>query len=259
MQLQSNLLIPLAKAGGVHLLMFVLLFTSFHSTVAEKPIEIEVNAAPVIKATAISSKDVKEIVDAKKKNIADKAKAENDRKKRIRQKAERVAAAKKKKIADDKKRKKIAADKKRAADKKVADEKKIAAAEKKRQEDLEKKQKAEKERRQKIQKQKEIQAQIDAELSAAKRQKVLTERQKYIALITDKIRRNWIESGRCVVEIKLAPGGLVIDVKEISGDVASCRSAKAAVYKADPLPVSKDRDVFNELRNIRLPLAPQEN
>ena len=259
MQLQSNLLLPLAKAGAVHLLMFILLLTSFHSTIAENPIEIEVSAAPIIKATAVSSDDVKKIVDAKKKRIVDKAQAERDRKKRIRKKAERNAA-KKKKLAADKKRKKIADENKRVRDKKRqddADKKRKAEIAKKQKTDADKKRKADEERRQKIAKEK--QAQIDANLRAAKRHKVLTETQKYTALIKDKIRRSWIESGKCVVEIRLAPGGLVIDVSEVSGDVASCRSAKAAVYKAEPLPVSNDRDVFNELRNIRIILDPQEN
>lgn len=256
---QSNLLLPLLKTGAVHLLMFILLFTSFHNTAKSKPVDVEVNAAPVIKATAVSSADVKKIVEAKKKNIADKARAESNRKKKIRQNA----AAKKKKIANDKRKKKVADDKKKklADDKrkqKLADDKK-KIADKKLKDDAEKKKKAEEAQRQKIQREKEIQAQVDADIRAAKRQQVLTERQKYIALIKDKIRRNWRPSGKCVVEIKLAPGGLVIDVREVSGDVASCRSAKAAVYQAEPLPVSKDSAVFNELRNIRIILDPQEN
>jgi len=58
--------------------------------------------------------------------------------------------------------------------------------------------------------------------------------------------------------VKLASGGFVVDVREISGSAGICRSAKAAVYKADPLPVSKNPDVFNKMRTIRLTLDPQE-
>ena len=106
-----------------------------------------------------------------------------------------------------------------------------------------------------------MQAQIDAEKNAAKEQQILTELQKYVALIKNKISRNWIignQTGKCVLEVKLATGGFVIDVREVGGEAAICRSAKAAVYKSDPLPVSKDPKVFNRMRTLRLDLDPQE-
>ena len=259
----DSLLYPLISAGIIHILMFGLLLTSFQIESKEPPLDIQIRTAPIIKATAVSSADVEKLVKQKEKRIADVARAERDRKKRIRDKKAR-AAAKKKKDALNKKRKKAADDKKRKADsdkkrKADAEKKSKADAEKKRKADAEKKRKADAER--KKQREREMQAQIDAEMNAVQEQHVLSELQKYVALIKNKISRNWIignQSGNCVLEVKLATGGFVIDVREVGGLPAICRSAKAAVYKADPLPVSKDPKVFNRMRNLRLDLDPQE-
>jgi len=270
-QRQDEIVLPLVKAGFVHLLMFLLLLISFQSHSTEQPLEIQVKSAPVIKATAVSSAEVKKQVKQKQQRIDAAARAERERKRRIRKEAER-----KKKAAAEKKRKKQRADKKRKAD---AEKKRKADAEKKRKADAEKKRKAdaekkrkreaeEKKRRQEAenkrkqqQLEKEMQAQMQAEQNAAKQQQILTELQKYVALIKNRISRNWIvanQTGQCILEVKLAAGGFVIDVREVGGSPAICRSAKAAVYKSDPLPVSKNPDVFNKMRTLRLTLDPQE-
>ncbi len=260
---QDGLLLPFFKAGFIHLLMFGLLLISFQSSTIEEPLEIQVKAAPVIKATAISSAEVEKLVKQKKQRKDAAAKAERDRKRRIKQAADR-----KKKAARDKKRKKVAADKKRKDDaekkrkKEAEDKKRKDAEEKKRREIAEKKRREEAERiRLQQKKEREIQAQIVAEQNAAKQQQILTEVQKYVALIKNKISRSWIvgnQTGQCVLEVKLAAGGYVVDVREISGSQGICRSAQAAVYKADPLPVSPKQDVFNKMRTLRLTLDPQD-
>jgi len=183
---QDKILLPIAKSGFVHLLMFTLLLISFQSNSSEQPLEIQVKTAPVIKATAISSDEVKKLVKQKQQRIDAAARAERDRKRRIQKEKDR-----KKNAAAAKKRKKADAEKKRKAD---AEKKKIVAN----------------------------------------------------------------QTGQCILEVKLAAGGLVIDVREIGGSPAICRSAKAAVYKADPLPVSNKPDVFNKMRTLRLTLDPQE-
>ncbi|MCP3674445.1 MAG: cell envelope integrity protein TolA [Gammaproteobacteria bacterium] len=267
----DSLLYPLINAGIIHILMFGLLLTSFQIERKEPPLDIQIKAAPIINATAVSSEDVDKLVKQKEKRISDAAKAERDRKKRIRDKKAK-AAAKKKKSALDKKRKKAADEKKRKADadkkrKANADKKRKADAEKKRKADADKKRKADAEKKRtadaerKKQIEREMQAQLDAEANAAQEQRVLSELQKYVALIKNKISRNWImgnQTGNCVLEVKLAMGGFVIDIREVGGLPAICRSAKAAVYKADPLPVSKDPVVFNRMRILRLDLDPQE-
>ncbi len=107
-QRSDSLLLPLINAGVVHLLMFVLLLTSFHSTNTELPLEIQVKSAPIIRATAISSAQVEKLVQQKKQRINAAAKAERDKKQRILR-----AAKKKKDAALAKKREKIAIDKQR--------------------------------------------------------------------------------------------------------------------------------------------------
>jgi len=260
---QDKLLLPFFKAGFIHLLMFALLLFSFQSTSIEQPLEIQVKAAPIIKAKAISSAEVEKLVKQKQQRIDAAAKAERDRKRRIKQAAER-----KKKAARDKKRKKAEADKKRKADaekkrkKEAEDKKRREDAEKKRKKEAEeKKRREDAEKKRRLEAEREMQAQMVAEQNAAKQQQILTEVQKYVALIKSKISRNWIvgnQTGQCVLEVKLAAGGFVIDVREISGTPGICRSAQAAVYKADPLPVSPKQDVFNKMRTLRLTLDPQD-
>ena len=270
----DSLLVPLIKASAIHLLTLGLLFTSFQTVNTEQPLNIQVKTAPVIKATAVSSEVVEKLVKQKEQRLAAVAKAEGDRKRGIRRKAEREVA-RKKKAEEDKKRKKIAADKKRRDDeqrrkrnadeekqrKEIAEKKRIEEADKKRKADSEKKRIADEKIRAQQQLEKEMQAQMDAELNAVNEQRILTELQKYVALIKNKISRNWIianQSGQCILEVRLAVGGFVIDVKEVGGLPAICRSAKAAVYKADPLPVSNDPEVFQKMRTLRLTLDPQE-
>lgn len=251
MQLQSDsILIPLLKAGAIHILMFVLLLTSFQSTNTEQELRIQVKSAPIIKATAISSATVEKLVQQKQQRIAAAEKAKRDKKRRIQRKVEQKAAkktAQKNRVALEKKRK-IAAEIKR----------KKAEAEKKRKAEDEKR-KAEK--RQQLKLENEIKAKLDAQMNAVEDQRILTEVQKYVALIKNKISRNWIianQTGNCILDVTLAAGGFVIDVRVVGGLASICRTAKAAVYRADPLPVSKDPKVFNKMKNLRLDLDPQE-
>jgi colicin import membrane protein len=267
----NDLLIPVLKAAGIHVLMFALLFVSFHSTLKEMPTDLQAQPVSIIKATAISSETIKKLVNQKQQKIDSAVKAERDRKNRIKKEAERKKKAaldkKRKKAADVKKSKKLDDDKKR---KKTEDDKKRKDdAEKKRKDDAEKKRKiaAEKKRKddaEKLRKQQienERQAKITADLNAVRERQVLSEVQKYTGLIIGKISRNWIKPNQkevCIVSIRLGPGGIVLDVKVKSGIAAVCRSAMAAVYKSDPLPVSKESDVFKKFRNFELVLDPQD-
>lgn len=266
MQLKTEgLLLPLLKAAAVHLLTFVLLFSSYHATSSEEPLEIQVKAAPVIQAKAVSSDEVKKLVKQKQQRQDAAARAERERLNRIKKEKEKKqkAIAEKKRKARAEKKRKEEAEKKRKAE---AEKQRKAEAEKKRKQEAEKKRQAEleKQRQAEAEKQRQAaaeQARIQAEQNAAREQKVMSELQKYKALITNKISRNWIvgnASGVCVLDVRLGSGGFVLDVNQVSGEEVICRSAKAAVYKADPLPVPADMDVFNKMRTIRLTLDPQE-
>ncbi len=72
--------------------------------------------------------------------------------------------------------------------------------------------------------------------------------------IQQKVNNSWIrpmtssKGLRCTVRVKLLPSGDVMDVRVLksSGDPIFDRSAENAVRKASPLPVPKDRTVFNQ-------------
>ena len=103
------------------------------------------------------------------------------------------------------------------------------------------------------------------QLDAARRKIIQTEVEKYTALISHAIGQRWIlpdnidRQVSCILLIKLAPGGAVLDVKLVksSGDEVLDRSATAAVFKASPLPVPGNTDVFNAFREIRLRVRPE--
>jgi len=97
----------------------------------------------------------------------------------------------------------------------------------------------------------------------ARQQQMMSEIQRYGALITNVIDQNMIndrstmEGKSCKLMISLAPSGFVTQVRVVSGDAVVCEAAKRAVYKAGTLPVSKDPEVFKEMRNIDVIVVPE--
>ncbi len=88
---------------------------------------------------------------------------------------------------------------------------------------------------------------------------------KYKALILQVISEQWIvptQSNKklyCELIIRLAPGGMVLDVqvKKSSGDLALDNSARAAVLKASPLPVPNTANEFEAFRQFVLKVKPE--
>jgi colicin import membrane protein len=256
---RSPMTIPLIKAMGVHIVLLLVLILSYQSHTAVEAIEIPINQPNPIKARAVSSAEVERLVQQKQ----DK---ENAAKRAAEEKARRIKAEedRKRKAAADKKRK-AAAERKRKADaerkRKAEEQRKREEAERKKREDAEQKRKEEAERKKREAEQRR-QAEIAAQQRAAAEQRAMSELQKYTALIKNKVSRNWIQGnqkGQCVLEVRLASSGLILDVRELSGEPGICRSAKAAVYKSDPLPVSTDPAVFAKMRVLRLDLDPEDN
>ncbi|MGJ8682388.1 cell envelope integrity protein TolA [Paraglaciecola sp.] len=214
----------------------------------------------------------KEVEDKRKKKIADAAALKKKKAQELKDKkqAEQAAIAAREKLKKEK-----------AKAKKLEDERKRKAREKKKADDLakkakEKREKAEKARkdaeRKKQQEAKEKAAQEKAlqdqlkEEQAARQQRrnkqVLTELQKYEAMIKQVIQRNMIvddvmRGKSCRFNIRLASNGLVIQVKELGGDALVCRAGKTAILKADTLPVSSEPDVYEKMRNINFTFAPE--
>jgi len=88
---------------------------------------------------------------------------------------------------------------------------------------------------------------------------------KYKALILQTISQHWIIPNNidkhltAELLIHVAPGGLVLDVQLIksSGDAALDRSARAAVFKASPLPVPTNSEAFESFKQFVLKVKPE--
>lgn len=111
---------------------------------------------------------------------------------------------------------------------------------------------------------------LEASIKEEERQASIAGRQKkeidqYKALIVQSIAQHWLVPDAsnkvisCQLLIRLAPGGSVLDVRMVrsSGDPVLDRSAQMAVYKASPLPVPKDSDLFNKFRELNLTVRPE--
>ena len=88
---------------------------------------------------------------------------------------------------------------------------------------------------------------------------------KYKALILQAIGQQWVVPSHvnkhlsCEMLIRLAPGGVVMEVNIIksSGDMFLDRSARAAVFKASPLPVPDDIYSFKPFQQFVLKVKPE--
>ncbi|EDP46100.1 cell envelope integrity protein TolA [Rickettsiella grylli] len=117
---------------------------------------------------------------------------------------------------------------------------------------------------------KNVQQLLDQELKTLEKQSIHTSRYaatmgKYRHLILQAIAQQWIippEMNKHLetqLTVHLAPGGLVLDVIIVksSGNLILDRSAQTAVYKASPLPVPKNEDLFHTFRHINLIVRPE--
>jgi colicin import membrane protein len=278
-----------------HIAIIALLLFNFQFSKVE--IQASGEAKPQIKARAINSQSVEQLVKELKQKDVNKKRQEQQRLDQLKQaeeKAKRKRVEEENKAAEAKRKQKIAEDKRKLEEKKATDLKKKRIkeekerklkqqqeAERKKKADAEKKRKAEAERKRKAKEEaerkrlaeeraaqqaleREMQAQMDAEaaeIAAAQQQQVNSEVAKFATLIEGKVTRNWIEpeqAGYCVFKLNVAQGGLVIGVTVIEGNPQHCESGKRAIYKSEPLPMSRDPDVFEVLRSINLTLGEKQ-
>jgi colicin import membrane protein len=88
---------------------------------------------------------------------------------------------------------------------------------------------------------------------------------KYKAMMVQAISRQWLVPDNvnnnivCKLLIHLAPGGVVLstEITQSSGNPALDRSAQAAVYKASPLPVPDESNLFDKFRVVSLTVRPE--
>jgi len=258
-----------------HVFMIALLAFNFHFS----KVEIKQTKAPrQMNATTVNAANVRKHIKSIKQKVIDKKNKEIERlrdlkraeekvrktrieeeqkiekaKQKRKQEEKKAADVKKKRIADEKARKKkIALDKK-----KKAEEKKKAEAERiRKKKAAEKKKKLAEEKAAQDALEKELEQQMADEAAAlneVQQQYILTEADKYKLLIENKIHRHFIEPeqpGHCDFRIKIAPGGLIIDINVVGGDSLYCDTGRRAINKAEPLPMSTDPEVYAALKEL---------
>jgi colicin import membrane protein len=250
--------------------------------VEKSKIEAQINKIKKQKADdAKKLKDLKNsIAAAKKKRVNEEKRIKNLERQRKKKEQEKKAADK---AAKKSKAKANAADKirkQKELERKQADEAAANAKAKrikeqkaaKKAEDLRKKKAADRKRkaqedRERAVQQKLLEQQMAEDMAnrqQARRQQMMTEIDRFTALISQAIIRNFLidrstmEGKSCKLTISLAPSGFVTNVVTGQGDRTVCAAAKTAVYKAGTLPVSKDPEIFREMRTISLTVAPDK-
>ena len=227
---------------------------------------IERRAEEAKKRRAKEEARIKRLEAQRKKKEQEKIKADNDAK-NARAKADKAEKVRKQKEQEKQKAEEAAATARAKRIKAEADAEKAEALRKKKIADQKRKEKEAKEKAaQQAAQQALIAEQMAAEMAArnkARSQQVMTEIQRYSALITDTINRNMIKdrstmmSKSCRLTISLAPSGFVTNVSKGQGDKVVCDAAETAIYKAGTLPVSKDPEVFKEMRKIAVTVVPE--
>lgn len=142
------------------------------------------------------------------------------------------------------------------------------AEERARQEELrrqEKARRAEQESRAREEAERQRQAQLEAELQRAAEAEAARlaatrsgELAEYVSMISSHIERNWNRppSARpgidCTVQVTQLPSGDVVSARVVrcNGDDAVVRSIEAAVLRASPLPLPRNRALFERTLNI---------
>lgn len=195
----------------------------------------------------------------------EKRKAEERRKQEDARKQEEARKEQEARQAEEQRR--LVQKQKEEAEKKRQVEAKRKQEEEQRRADAERRKKDEAERRQAAEEslKQQIAAEERARAEAARAARAASEADKYKALIRQKVSRNWnrpagTKSGlKCVVRVRLVPGGEVLQAQVVksSGDPVFDRSVENAVYKAAPLPLPPDPDLFDYFREIEFLFSPE--
>lgn len=141
-----------------------------------------------------------------------------------------------------------------------------AAEAEKKQRETERKQEQKQRQQQAEQTLREQLAEEEKSRSAARAARMAPEADKYKAAIRQKVSRHWVRPAasrqglQCTVRVRLVPGGEVLEAKVVrsSGDAVFDRSVESAVYKAAPLPLPEDAELFERFREIEFVFRPEE-
>jgi colicin import membrane protein len=223
---------PLTLALLVHVALVAALVVSVRWT--KPPVPTMMRAVVMTEAEAPPREaDKRKREDAARRNESDRRQKEDIRART--QEAERQAEEAKKKKATEEKRKKMEAAKRRQKDTERALKEQIVAEDKSREE-------------------------------AAREARAGAEVDRQVAVIRQKVERNWNrppgldKSPSCIVRVRLVPGGEVLAATVVrgSGNALFDRSVENAVYKASPLPLPADPELFEYFREIEFLFNPKE-
>ena len=246
------------KSIALHLVVAAVLLISV--SFSPSPLPTMATNAPVIEATFI---DAQAIADTKREQAQAEAQAREAEAQRKKKEAQ-AAAAKRKRAAEAKQ----AREKKQAEEAEFKRQKQLeqlAAQKEQQRKEREAKAKADAERKKKeaaenAEMERIMQEQLAQEQAAQqqrRRAQVLTEVERYTALIQQTIKRNLYNDDSfkgkvCRLNIKLATTGYVTSIRILGGHDALCRAAESAVRRAEELPVSDAPDVYEQLKDINL-------
>lgn len=188
------------------------------------------------------------------KEIEVKKKLEADKKKR-----EEADIALKKKKEQDKKKKED-----EEKNKKEEELKKKAADAKKKKDQQKKLQKELNNELNELNIKDELADEADEPTRAAKQGKQLTEKERYIAMIVERITQNWFTDDtmlgkQCRIRLNLASNGFVTSSVVEGGDPSVCQAAMAAINRVGNLPMPDDPELNEQFRNIVFPFVKTSN
>lgn len=250
--------VGLYKSLGLHAVVAVVLLISV--SFSPDPLPSMPSNAPVIEATFIDAQAIEDKKRAQAQAEAQarvqeqerqrKAKAEAEKKRQQQLAAKRAREKREAEAAEAKRQKEL---ERLAAQKEQARKEREAAA--KAEAERKKKEAAERAEMERI-----MQEQLAQERAAQqerRRKVVLSEVERYTALIQQTIKNNLYSddsySGKtCRLNIKLATTGFVTSIRVLGGNDALCRAAESAVRRAEKLPVSDAPDVYEQLKDITL-------
>ncbi|MFL6623363.1 MAG: cell envelope integrity protein TolA [Sulfurifustis sp.] len=231
-----------------------------------------------IQAVIVEDPEKKKLEEKRRRDEEAERRLEAERKRQEAEKQKRIAEEQKR-LAEEQKRQQAEAEKRRQADAKRRQEEErraheeeqrqraAAETERKRQEAEARKRREDDERERRAAEEslrQQLAEEERARAASARAARAASELDKYKVLIQQKVTRNWTAVGtspglECQVRVRLSPGGDVLQatVTKGSGNPVFDRSVPPAVYKASPLPIPKDPDLFEYYRELDFIFKPQ--
>lgn len=226
--------------------------------------DLEKRADEAKEQRAKEQEAIKKLEKQREQKEAEKKKADLEAK-NAKAKADEAEKVRQKKVAEQKEAEKAAAD---AQTKRIAEEKAQAKAA-----EIRKQQEAEKKRQEREAKERALQEAMLAEQMAAemanrqqaRSQQVMSETNRYHALISQAINRSVLKdkatmSGKsCTIKISITSKGFITNVTTGQGDPVVCHAAKTGVLKLGTLPMSENPDVYNQFKTFEVEYIPDFN